>query len=137
MDYKVDHLKIDEISILPDDLQVRIDGDRLIVDCDKVAWRGHGRSTRTSKKLFDRSQTKKEAYVFDMNVKKGGVKMHMEFKMDHQYIDKKLFPFLKLDKSHFDLDSSLIVYTIRSDNFLGKLASSFVKGFSVPLVKSF
>lgn len=67
-------------------------------------------------------------------MERGGMKVNMEFILDHQYVDGERVPLPKVKRSNTEFDSNKIHIDITSGDLGPQIIGFFIKGFQAPFI---
>jgi hypothetical protein len=81
----ISHVGLSHIDVDPDQIEIRISHDRLIVHCQEFGAHitGHSSNIKKASRWGKNKEETNEQFDFMGHIQKGGLEMDLEFVMDH------------------------------------------------------
>ena len=77
----ISRVKLYDLEIDPNQVDIRIENEKVILNCEQFGAKMRGHSSKIKKGLFGKET--EERFNFLGTIEQGGLSMHLEFVMDH------------------------------------------------------
>ena len=123
--YHISRVMFRGVEFSNDDFDIKMDGDRIIVDARNIGGQLTGHSWKRIGTLFPA-----EEFDFDFNIERGGIRgLHIEYGLDKQFVDGRTLPLIKVLSANFDFDQSRFKLELHTDNIFVKLSNFLLSTF--------